>query len=46
MTHRWEWLYGLIVPVIVVVVTVLQARAETRRDRRSIRVNGREVNVK
>jgi len=43
MAHRFEWLYGLIVPVIVLIVTVAAARAEQRRNRRSIRVNGREV---
>jgi len=42
MTHRFEWAYGLIVPVIMVVVTVWAAAREQRRKRDTIRINGRK----
>jgi len=42
VTHRLDWLYGLIVPGIVLVVTVIAATRDWRRTRGTIRVNGRE----
>ena len=45
MSNRFEWVYGLIVPVIVVIVTAWRIRADARESRRTIRVNGREVDL-